>query len=41
MNRHYYVSDDLDELERVEEELEASGIGTEQIHVLSEQEADL
>lgn len=41
MNRHYYVSDDLDELERVEQELEASGIDTEQIHVLSERDAEL
>ncbi len=36
MNRHYYISDNLDELERLEAELEASGIATEQIHVLSE-----
>lgn len=41
MNRHYYVSDDLDDLERVEQELEASGIDTEQIHVLSEKDAEL
>ncbi|GLK61920.1 MULTISPECIES: hypothetical protein [Azotobacter] len=41
MNRHYYVSDDLDDLERVEQELEAEGIDTEQIHVLSEQDAEL
>ena len=41
MNRHYYVSDDLDDLERVEQELEAKGIDTEQIHVLSEQDAEL
>lgn len=39
MNRHYYISDDLDELETVEHELEAKGISTEQIHVLSENEA--
>ena len=41
MNRHYYVSDHLDELELLERELEASGIPTEQIHVLSEQDAEL
>ncbi len=29
MNRHYYISDNLDELERLEAELEASGIATE------------
>lgn len=39
MNRHYYISNNLDELENVEKELEANGISTEQIHVLSEQDA--
>jgi len=41
MNRHYYVSDNLDDLETVETELEANGIKTEQIHVLSEKDADV
>lgn len=41
MNRHYYISDNLDELESVEKELEASGISTEQIHVLSENDAEV
>lgn len=41
MNRHYYISDDLDDLETVESELEASGINTEQIHVLSEKDAEV
>ena len=41
MNRHYYLSDDLNDLEKVETELEASGIDTEQIHVLSERDADV
>ncbi|SDZ68283.1 hypothetical protein [Pseudomonas sp. NFIX28] len=41
MNRHYYISDNLDELETVESELEASGISTEQIHVLSDRDADV
>ncbi len=41
MNRHYYISDDLDELEAVEHELEAKGISTEQIHVLSEKDAEV
>ncbi|MBH9311659.1 magnesium transporter [Pseudomonas aeruginosa] len=40
MTRHYYISDNLDELERLEAELEASGIATEQIHVLSEKDAE-
>ena len=39
MNRHYYISDNLDELEKIESELQASGINTEQIHVLSDQDA--
>ncbi|UTW08539.1 magnesium transporter [Pseudomonas benzenivorans] len=41
MNRHYYISEDLDDLETVESELEANGISTEQIHVLSEKDADV
>jgi len=41
MNRHYYISDNLDELEKLESELEASGISTEQIHVLSDKDADV
>ncbi|MBC9249952.1 NAD/FAD-utilizing enzyme apparently involved in cell division [Pseudomonas alcaligenes] len=41
MNRHFYISDNLDELEQLESELEASGISTEQIHVLSEQDAEV
>lgn len=41
MNRHYYISDNLDDLESVEHELEARGIGTEQIHVLSDKDAEV
>lgn len=41
MNRHFYVSKDLDELESVEHELEANGISTEQMHVLSEKDAEV
>ena len=41
MKRHYYISDDLDELEVLEDELETDGISTEQIHVLSERDADV
>ena len=33
--RHYFISDDLDDLEKVEEELESRGVDTPQIHVLS------
>jgi hypothetical protein len=39
MKRHYYISDDLDDLEHVEEELEAAGLTTPQIHVLSHDDA--
>lgn len=39
MKRHYYISDDLDDLEHVEEELEAAGLSTPQIHVLSHDDA--
>jgi hypothetical protein len=35
MKRHYYVSDDLDDLEAIELELEDNGVDTPQIHVLS------
>lgn len=35
MKRHFYVSDDLDDLDRIEEELEASGVHRPQIHVFS------
>lgn len=35
MTRHFFISDDLDDLERFEEELEDSGIVTPQIHVLT------
>ncbi len=33
--RHYFISNDLDDLEVLEQELEAKGVETEQIHVLS------
>jgi hypothetical protein len=41
MKRHYFISDNLDELEAVEGELEARGITTFQIHVLSQRDADV
>ena len=40
-SRHYYVSNDLDDLERVEEELESHNVMVTQIHVLSEDDAEL
>jgi hypothetical protein len=41
MKRHYYISTDLDDLEQVELDLEAAGVTTPQIHVLSEDDAAL
>ncbi|MGQ7814857.1 magnesium transporter [Metapseudomonas furukawaii] len=41
MQRHYYISDNLKDLERVEDELEALGIDHEQIHVLSNRDAEV
>jgi len=39
--RHYFISDDLDDLELLEEQLEASGIESPQIHVLSNETVEL
>ncbi len=36
MKRHYYISDSLQELVEVEEELESGGLSHAQIHVLSD-----
>jgi hypothetical protein len=41
MKRVFYISDDLDDLELVEYELELSGISTPQIHVLSDNDAEV
>ncbi len=41
MKRHYYISDDLDDLEVIERQLEDAGVTTPQIHVLSEDDAGL
>ena len=41
MKRVFYISDDLDDLELVEHELELSGISSPQIHVLSDQGAEV
>jgi hypothetical protein len=38
MKRHYFISDDLDDLKIIEQQLEAAGVTTPQIHVLSEDE---
>ena len=39
MKRHFYVTDDLDDLDRIEEELESSGVHRPQIHVFSRNDA--
>lgn len=41
MQRHFYISDDLDDLEAVENELESKGVSTPQIHVLSNDDAEV
>lgn len=41
MQRHYYISENLDDLESIEQELEGNGIATPQIHVLSNDDADV
>ena len=35
LERHFVISDDLDDLEHLEEELEAQGVATPQIHVFT------
>lgn len=39
MKRHFFVSEDLDDLDRLEDELEQAGIATPQIHVLTMDDA--
>ncbi len=39
MKRHYFISDDLDDLERIEQELEHEGFNKPQIHVLSKDDS--
>lgn len=41
MRRYYFISDDLDDLSQIEKELEARGMTTPQIHVLSMDDAGL
>ncbi|WP_019530551.1 hypothetical protein [Dasania marina] len=41
MKRHFYITDNLDDLEQVEQELESSGVDTPQIHILSEHDAEV
>lgn len=39
MKRHYFISDDLDDLALIESQLESAGISTPQIHILSNDDA--
>lgn len=39
--RHYFISNSLDDLEVFEEQLEAAGVATPQIHVLSRNDAEV
>lgn len=39
--RHYFISNSLDDLEVLEEQLEAAGVSTPQIHVLSRNDAEV
>ena len=41
MLRHYFISHNLDDLEVLEEQLEAAGVSTPQIHVLSREDAEV
>jgi len=41
MLRHYFISDNLDDLEVFEEQLESAGVSTAQIHVLSRNDAEV
>jgi hypothetical protein len=39
MKRHYFVSDDLDDLAKIDRDLQAAGISKPQIHILSNDDA--
>lgn len=41
MIRHFYISDDLNDLVAIEQELNTQGFSKAQIHVLSERDADV
>ena len=41
MLRHYFISDSLDDMEVFEEQLEAAGVSSSQIHVLSRADAEV
>lgn len=41
MIKHYYIADDLDELEQIEHELASAGIKESHIHILSDSPAEV
>ena len=41
MKRHFYVSEDLDDLDRIEDELETRGVSRPQIHVFSRDDSGI
>lgn len=41
MNRYYYINDDLDILEKLHNDLQARGVDSERIHLLSDQDAQV
>ena len=41
MKRHFYVSEDLDDLDRIEDELEQRGLHAPQIHVFSRDDSGI
>jgi hypothetical protein len=41
MKRHFYISDDLDDLDRIEQELESNGVHKPQIHVFSKDDSSV
>lgn len=41
MKRHFYISNDLDDLETLEADLHEKGITHEQVHILSDDDAEL
>ena len=41
MKRHFYISEDLDDLEIIEQQLQDAGITTPQFHILSENDTEV
>ena len=41
MKRHFYISDDLKDLQQIEQELMSNGLSTPQMHILSDNDAEV